>query len=122
MLFFQVFGLITKPLVRLLLPPSKEGMSRMASTEPTSPNSFIVPLLGKNRDPEAASGQKGSVLHPSSLRVLLSTPSHTVHYYWRKFDDAFMRPVFGGRGFVPYIPGTPTEQSVHNLNPEEGNN
>ncbi|GJR57673.1 sodium/hydrogen exchanger 2-like protein [Tanacetum coccineum] len=118
----MVFGLITKPLVRLLLPPSKGDMSRMASTEPTSPNAFIVPLLGKNRDPEAASGQNGSVLHPSSLRVLLSTPSHTVHYYWRKFDDAFMRPVFGGRGFVPYIPGTPTEQSVHNLIPEEGNN
>nr|GEY91794.1 sodium/hydrogen exchanger 2-like [Tanacetum cinerariifolium] len=120
----MVFGLITKPLVRLLLPPSKGdmSMSRMASTEPTSPNAFIVPLLGNNRDPEAASVQNGSVLHPSSLRVFLSTPSHTVHYYWRKFDDAFMRPVFGGRGFVPYIPGTPTEQSVPNLIHEEGNN
>ncbi|CAI9275027.1 unnamed protein product [Lactuca saligna] len=117
-----VFGLITKPLVRLLLPPSK-NMSRMASSEPTSPKSFVVPLLGNERDPEAGGGQEAtSVLNPANLRVLLSTPSHTVHYYWRKFDNAFMRPVFGGRGFVPYIPGTPTEQSVHNLIPEGGNN
>jgi hypothetical protein len=21
---------------------------------------------------------------------------HTVHIYWRKFDDRFMRPIFGG--------------------------
>ncbi|KAL4570263.1 hypothetical protein LXL04_025915 [Taraxacum kok-saghyz] len=113
-----VFGLITKPLVRLLLPPSAKSLSRMASSEPTSPKSFVVPLLGNARDPEAGPGQETSVLHPSNLRVLLSTPSHTVHYYWRKFDNAFMRPVFGGRGFVPYIPGTPTEQSNHNLIPE----
>ncbi|MFS8030546.1 putative cation/H+ exchanger, cation/H+ exchanger, CPA1 family, sodium/solute symporter superfamily [Helianthus anomalus] len=115
-----VFGLMTKPLVRLLLPAS-ENMSRMASYEPTSPKSFIVPLLGNERDPEAESGQTRSTFRPSTLRVLLSTPSHTVHYYWRMFDDAFMRPVFGGRGFVPYIPGTPTEQSVHNLIPKEDN-
>ncbi|MFS7941836.1 putative cation/H+ exchanger, cation/H+ exchanger, CPA1 family, sodium/solute symporter superfamily [Helianthus anomalus] len=115
----MVFGLITKPLVRLLLPPSR-AMSRMASSEPVSPKSFIVPLLGNERDPEAEAGQTRSALHPSNLRVFFAKPSHTVHYYWRKFDDAFMRPVFGGRGFVPYIPGTPTEQSVHNLIPEEG--
>jgi hypothetical protein len=24
-----------------------------------------------------------------------------------------MRPMFGGRGFVPFSPGSPTEQSVH---------
>ncbi|KAI7757616.1 hypothetical protein M8C21_016507, partial [Ambrosia artemisiifolia] len=116
-----VFGLMTKPLVRLLLPSSK-NMSRMASCEPTSPKSFIVPLLGNEWNPEAEPGQNGSVLRPSTLRVLLSTPSHTVHYYWRMFDDAFMRPVFGGRGFVPFIPGTPTEQSVHNMIPKEDNN
>ncbi|KAI7757591.1 hypothetical protein M8C21_016482, partial [Ambrosia artemisiifolia] len=116
-----VFGLMTKPLVRLLLPSSK-NMSRMASCEPTSPKSFIVPLLGNEWNQETEPGQNGSVLRPSNLRVLLSTPSHTVHYYWRMFDDAFMRPVFGGRGFVPFIPGTPTEQSVHNMIPKEDNN
>lgn len=34
-------------------------------------------------------------------------PTTTVHYFWRKFDDKFMRPVFGGRGFVPVAPGSP---------------
>ena len=31
-----------------------------------------------------------------------------VHYFWRKFDDKFMRPVFGRRGFVPFVPSSPT--------------
>jgi len=38
-----------------------------------------------------------------SLRLLWTTPTYTVHRLWRKFDDTFMRPVFGGRGFVPYV-------------------
>ncbi|KAD4178622.1 hypothetical protein E3N88_27213 [Mikania micrantha] len=114
----MVFGLITQPLVRLLLPTPKT-LNRMISSEPTTPKSFIVPLLGNGQDSDL--GQ--NVPRPSSLRMLLSTPSHTVHHYWRKFDNAFMRPVFGGRGFVPFIPGSPTEQSViqsaHHLVGEE---
>ncbi|KAG6435489.1 hypothetical protein SASPL_100363 [Salvia splendens] len=115
-----VFGLITKPLVRFLL-PSSEGLSRMVSADPLTPNSFTVPLLGECQDSVAelfsgngqvSEGGQG-IARPSSLRMLLTRPTRTVHYYWRKFDDAFMRPVFGGRGFVPYIPGSPTEQSMH---------
>ncbi|KAL8257450.1 hypothetical protein R6Q59_029491 [Mikania micrantha] len=105
----MVFGLITQPLVRLLLPAPKT-LNRMISSEPTSPKSFIVPLLN-GQDSEVDLSQ--NVPRPSSLRMLLATPSHTVHYYWRKFDNAFMRPVFGGRGFVPFNPGSPSEQSVH---------
>ncbi|KAL7132186.1 hypothetical protein ABFS83_12G055200 [Erythranthe nasuta] len=118
-----VFGLITKPLVRLLMPSSKQ-LYRSFSSEPVTPNSFNVPLLGESRDSEGelfddnghlqARGECHNTVRPSSLRMLLTTPTRTVHYYWRKFDDSFMRPVFGGRGFVPYVPGSPTEQSVHN--------
>ncbi|XP_059632666.1 sodium/hydrogen exchanger 1-like [Cornus florida] len=104
-----VFGLMTKPLVRLLLPSPKQ-LNRSVSSEPTTPKSFIVPLLTNGQDSEADLAVY--VPRPTSLRMLLSTPSHTVHHYWRKFDNAFMRPVFGGRGFVPFIPGSPTEQSV----------
>ncbi|KAL8034865.1 hypothetical protein ABFS82_12G057700 [Erythranthe guttata] len=117
-----VFGLITKPLVRLLMPSSKQ-LCRSLSSEPVTPNSFHVPLLGESRDSEGelfddnghlqARGECQNTVRPSSLRMLLTTPTRTVHYYWRKFDDSFMRPVFGGRGFVPYVPGSPTEQSVH---------
>ncbi|XP_043811119.1 sodium/hydrogen exchanger 2 isoform X3 [Manihot esculenta] len=101
-----VFGLMTKPIVRILLP----SPNHTSSSEPSSPKSLIVPLLN-GQDLE---DNKGSydVSYPTSLRMLLSTPSLTVHHYWRDFDDAFMRPVFGGRGFVPFIPGSPTEGSL----------
>lgn len=35
-----------------------------------------------------------------SITLFLNTPTNTVHSYWRKFDDAFMRPVFGGRRII----------------------
>ncbi|KAL3508040.1 hypothetical protein ACH5RR_033422 [Cinchona calisaya] len=103
----MVFGLMTKPLIRLLL-PSPKHLNRMISSEPVTPKSFIVPLLN-GQDSEA--DLPAPVPRPTSLRMLMTAPRHTVHYYWRKFDDAFMRPVFGGRGFVPYVPGSPIEQS-----------
>ncbi|KAJ8440123.1 hypothetical protein Cgig2_003448 [Carnegiea gigantea] len=41
-------------------------------------------------------------------RAAASLSELTVHHVWRKFDDKFMRPVFGGRGFVTYEPASPT--------------
>ncbi|XP_058002772.1 sodium/hydrogen exchanger 2 isoform X2 [Hevea brasiliensis] len=105
----MVFGLMTKPLIRFLLPHPKPQIS----SDPTTPKSVTVPLLGENQDSLDDLGGH-EVPRPSSIRALLTTPTHTVHYYWRKFDDAFMRPVFGGRGFVPFVPGSPTERSSHN--------
>ena len=80
----------------------------MLSSEPTTPKSIIIPLLGQDSVDDLV-GQ--DIRRPASLRDLLTTPTHTVHRYWRKFDNAFMRPVFGGRGFVPFVPGSPTERS-----------
>ncbi|KAI4317652.1 hypothetical protein L6164_025506 [Bauhinia variegata] len=105
-----VFGLMTKPLVRLLLPSSKHIISM--PSPPSTPKSFTVPLLRNGHDAESNGGTQ-NVRRPSSLRMLLGIPSGGVHHYWRKFDDAVMRPVFGGRGFVPFVPGSPLEQSVH---------
>lgn len=102
---FQFFGMMTKPLIGILLPQPKYTMS-MLSSEPSSPKSFTVPLL-TNDDPNSHS-QSQSHSH-SPLGLFLRIPAHTVHHYWRRFDDAFMRPVFGGRGFVPFVPGSPTE-------------
>uniref|UniRef100_A0A5B6Z8X5 Putative nhx1 antiporter isoform X1 n=1 Tax=Davidia involucrata TaxID=16924 RepID=A0A5B6Z8X5_DAVIN len=102
-----VFGLMTKPLVRFLLPPSKH-VSTMMSSYPSSPKSFTLPLLCSGQASEADIGSC-NIPRPTSLRMLLSTPTNTIHHYWRKFDDSFMRPVFGGRGFVPYAPGSPAE-------------
>lgn len=105
-----VFGLLTKPLIRLLLPPSKHATST-ASSGSNSPKSLSVPLISHSQDSESfLSGH--DFPRPSSIRLLLTTPTHTVHRLWRKFDDKFMRPVFGGRGFVPVVPGSPTEGNL----------
>jgi hypothetical protein len=50
------------------------------------------------------------VTRSSSLHMLLTAPTFTVHYLWRKFDDAYMRPIFGGRNLgVPLGIGQQTE-------------
>nr|UFP37805.1 NHX3 [Lonicera japonica] len=100
-----VFGLMTQPLIRFMLPTS----SSAGSSDQNSPKSHTVSLLGHPQDSEL--DLEGHDSRPTSLRLLLTTPTHTVHRYWRKFDNTFMRPVFGGRGFVPYVPGSPTEGS-----------
>ncbi|CAA6662079.1 unnamed protein product [Spirodela intermedia] len=107
-----VFGLLTKPLIRVLLP---SGMNRQnsLSSDPSTPKSLFAPLLLGGGEQAAVEGEAGALPRPTSIRMLLSTPTHTVHHYWRKFDDAVMRPMFGGRGFAPFVPGSPTERSVH---------
>lgn len=105
-----VFGLLTKPLIRVLLPSNTKNTSNMSSNPP-SPKSFLYPLLNGQQS-EVEAGDR-DIPRPSSLRMLLNAPTHTVHRYWRKFDDAVMRPMFGGRGFTPYVPGSPTERSVN---------
>ncbi|RWV86748.1 hypothetical protein GW17_00051320 [Ensete ventricosum] len=102
-------GLMTKPLIHFFLPPSTRHLTMSLSSDPSSPKSFLSLLLlsaGQAIEVET----ENSVPHPTSLRMLLTTPSRSVHHYWRMFDDAFMRPVFGGRGFVPLVPGSPTER------------
>nr|AVA17615.1 Na+/H+ antiporter family protein 3 [Populus monticola] len=106
-----VFGLMTKPLISILLPhPKYQSRSLSFLSDPATPKSVTVPLLGEGQDSLDDLGGR-DIPRPSSLRALLTTPTHTVHYYWRKFDNGFMRPMFGGRGFVPFVPGSPTERN-----------
>ncbi|CAI0384369.1 unnamed protein product [Linum tenue] len=105
-----VFGLMTQPLIRFLLPDGKSQSSTAVSSHAGSPKSITVPLLGEGQDSLEDLAQQ-HLNGGNRLRALLTTPTHTVHYYWRKFDNAFMRPVFGGRGFVPFVPGSPTERT-----------
>uniref|UniRef100_A0A6M2EVY3 Sodium/hydrogen exchanger n=1 Tax=Populus davidiana TaxID=266767 RepID=A0A6M2EVY3_9ROSI len=106
-----VFGLMTKPLISILLPhPKHQSRSLSFSSDPATPKSVTVPLLEEGQDSLDDLGGR-DMPRPSSLRALLTTPTHTVHYYWRKFDNGFMRPMFGGRGFVPFVPGSPTERN-----------
>ncbi|KAF8015210.1 hypothetical protein BT93_H0880 [Corymbia citriodora subsp. variegata] len=106
-----VFGLLTKPLIRILLPQQKP-LSSVTESEMSSPKSLTLPLLQNGQDPEVTMNGQNGTTGPSSLRMLLTIPTHPVHHYWRKFDNAYMRPVFGGRGFVQYIPGSPRETVV----------
>uniref|UniRef100_A0A0D3HPE9 Cation/H+ exchanger transmembrane domain-containing protein n=1 Tax=Oryza barthii TaxID=65489 RepID=A0A0D3HPE9_9ORYZ len=105
----MVFGLLTKPLIRLLVPARHLNRESSALSDPPSPKSLLDPLIlnGSDADLEIGVG----IRRPTSLRLLLASPTRSVHHYWRKFDNAFMRPVFGGRGFVPFVPGSPTERS-----------
>ncbi|KAL3591320.1 hypothetical protein D5086_009960 [Populus alba] len=109
-----LFGLMTKPFIKILLPhPKHQSRSITISSDPTTPKSFTIPLLGEGQDSLDDLGGH-DIDHPSSIRALLTTPTHNVHHYWRQFDDAFMRPMFGGRGFVPFVPGSPTEHNPPN--------
>lgn len=108
---FQVFGLITKPLISILLPPQNH-LSGPSESELSSTKPLMVPLLPNGQDEQMEMNDR-EVNRVGSLRMLLTTPSHTVHYYWRKFDNSYMRPVFGGRGFVPHVPRSPSESVLH---------
>ncbi|KAL8166414.1 hypothetical protein V2J09_007913 [Rumex salicifolius] len=109
-----VFGLLTKPLIRILLPT--RSLTSSLSSDFDSTKSLFLPFLDVQQECEGDGIQEAParVARPSSLRMLIHAPTHTVHYYWRKFDDGFMRPMFGGRGFVPFVPGSPTDRSNHN--------
>ncbi|XP_076902934.1 sodium/hydrogen exchanger 2-like isoform X2 [Bidens hawaiensis] len=96
-----VFGLLTKPIINFLFPKS---------SQPSSPMSIMMPLIGHRLDVEGETGDddvdETSLETTTNFKVMFSNPTNTIHYYWRKFDDAFMRPVFGGRGFISYVTGT----------------
>lgn len=102
-----VFGSVTKPLIEALLlrnrKPQNSDTTDMASLED------LRLLFLENGDEDDQDGNDNpSAPKRSSLRLLFTHPTYTAHYFWRKFDDKFMRPYFGGRGFVPFVPHSPT--------------
>ncbi|XP_071738296.1 sodium/hydrogen exchanger 1-like [Rutidosis leptorrhynchoides] len=98
-----VFGLLTKPIIRMLHPHLDE-------TQPSSPTSSRLPLLAnghdRDHDPEAENGNHRTLTTRPSLKMLLGSPTHAVHDFWRKFDDKYMRPIFGGSESVSFDTGT----------------
>ncbi|CAF2327906.1 BnaA10g09580D [Brassica napus] len=91
-----VFGFLTKPLVNYLLPHDESsdntGNSRGKQSAPGSPKEdATLPLLSFD---ESTSTNLSRA--KDSLTLLIEQPVYTIHRYWRKFDDTYMRPVFGG--------------------------
>ncbi|XP_027107616.1 sodium/hydrogen exchanger 1-like isoform X2 [Coffea arabica] len=99
-----VFGSVTKPLIQAVL---LNNANPLTSRE----NDFVsledLRLLSLENGGPVDNGNNQSAPRRSKLQLFIRHPTSTVHHLWRKFDDKFMRPVFGGRGFVPFVPGSP---------------
>ncbi|KAI5398467.1 hypothetical protein KIW84_064019 [Lathyrus oleraceus] len=97
-----VFGSITKPLIEAVkLRHSKPAISDSTDNQEDMRLLFLESNCSGNQSNDQPNHRR------STLSLLMRYPTTTVHYFWRKFDDKFMRPVFGGRGFVPVAPGSP---------------
>ncbi|KAK3200350.1 hypothetical protein Dsin_023765 [Dipteronia sinensis] len=107
-----VFGSITKPLIKAVMPSQAKSLNSDVTDNQSLEDLRILFLEnGDSIDDQDNNNGNQPPRRASSFRLLISNPSTTVHYLWRKFDDRFMRPVFGGRGFVPYVPGSPTGEA-----------
>ncbi|KAI9184797.1 hypothetical protein LWI28_001129 [Acer negundo] len=89
--FKQVFGFLTKPLVNYLL-PSNGNTSSDNRSEPKSPKEDMTPPLLSLEESTSTNLLRAK----DSLSLLINRPVYTVHSYWRRFDDNYMRPIFGG--------------------------
>ncbi|CAN1135957.1 Sodium/hydrogen exchanger 4 [Linum perenne] len=93
-----VFGFLTKPLVNYLIThQTRNRNNRGRGGEPTSPkDDAVLPLLSFE---ESASANMQ--IARESFSMLMDRPVYTIHHYWRRFDNAYMRPIFGGPRHVP---------------------
>ncbi|KAH7447163.1 hypothetical protein KP509_01G094600 [Ceratopteris richardii] len=89
-----VFGLLTKPLLMWLLPPHVMDVLEAETATPRGLSEDLSLCLLEEND---------SAHQPVAAAKSLQR-SASVHHVWRRFDNSFMRPVFGGRGFVPSVP------------------
>nr|WFD52758.1 NHX12 [Nitraria sibirica] len=85
-----VFGFLTKPLVRYLAPHQQNNCNSNQGSK-TPKEDLTVPLLSFEE-----STSTNLLRAKDSLSMLIESPIYTIHSYWRKFDDTYMRPVFGG--------------------------
>ncbi|KAG5546640.1 hypothetical protein RHGRI_018724 [Rhododendron griersonianum] len=84
-----VFGTLTKPLINCLLP--RHPHDSILHREPTSAKEDLtLPLLSFDE-----STSTNIARAKESFSMLMESPVYTIHYYWRKFDDCYMRPIFG---------------------------
>ncbi|XP_057515088.1 sodium/hydrogen exchanger 2-like [Amaranthus tricolor] len=109
-----LFGTITKPLIKAVL--GGPGHAVSDATDIPSLEYLEIPFL-EIPDPDQK-GDDDPQRQRRGFSLLMKYPTGAAHHLWRKFDDKFMRPVFGGRGFVTYEPASPTGVADPNPNPE----
>ncbi|WVY94625.1 hypothetical protein V8G54_033713, partial [Vigna mungo] len=86
-----VFGFLTKPLIRYLLPHAATRKNIVHEESGPQIEDLNLPLL--SLEESAATNISRA---KESLSMLIESPVFTIHHYWRRFDDAYMRPFFGG--------------------------
>lgn len=125
-----VFGAATRPLLDWLLPHHLHRYHSEHSLPP-SPKNFFANLSGEDRSGPAApllrhgssaarlekvgdgyvsEGDGGNLMMTTGmldkgarrLGELIQAGERDIHAMWRWFDNAYMRPLFGGRGFSPH--------------------
>ncbi|KAL9248083.1 hypothetical protein vseg_021445 [Gypsophila vaccaria] len=101
-----VFGTATKPLIKAIMQGPMRGNSD--ATDIPSLEYLNIPFLGNGVPPPDENGDGDIEQRRRGFSLIVQYPTSAAHYIWRRFDDEFMRPVFGGRGFVPYEPASPT--------------
>ncbi|XP_076907528.1 sodium/hydrogen exchanger 4-like [Bidens hawaiensis] len=85
-----VFGFLTRPLIRYLLPPNTSNTRPLRTNSPKEAD-MTLPLLSFE---ESASENLSRA--KENISMLMERPVYTIHSYWRRFDDTYMRPIFGG--------------------------
>ncbi|KAE8660232.1 P-loop containing nucleoside triphosphate hydrolases superfamily protein [Hibiscus syriacus] len=93
-----LMGSITKPLIEALALLRHARQNVSDATDISSLEDLRILLIESGAPSDMLENQLAAASRRSS----------TVHHLWRKFDDRFMRPVFGGRESVPFVPGSPT--------------
>ncbi|KAJ7960855.1 Sodium/hydrogen exchanger [Quillaja saponaria] len=87
----EVCGFLAKPLINYLLPhcATRKSISRQESKTPVE--DMNLPMLSLEESAETNINRA-----KESLFLLIESPVYTIHSCWRRFDDAYMRPIFGG--------------------------
>ncbi|XP_008227059.1 PREDICTED: sodium/hydrogen exchanger 4 [Prunus mume] len=85
-----VFGFLTKPLINYLLPHAATSTLNHKESKDISED-MNLPLLSFDESAETNISRA-----KDNLSTLMERPVYTIHFYWRRFDDAYMRPIFGG--------------------------
>ena len=80
-------GSITKPLIEVVL---------LWHSKPSSLDTSDDQILEELKCPFIENGNSSEKGSNSSFRLLISHPISIFHYFWKKFDDKYMWPVFGG--------------------------